>query len=1009
MKSVKRLSRYTSLLLIALLMLSALSPGITVLAEEKSNAAPSKLTYEDDSIKAELYATDGTALPTDAALIVKTLNKDSQEEAEKALYAETEAGLNAKAAEQGAAIDGFAVYSVSLIKDNEDITPEKGNFSLKLSYKETTAPEAYADSQSTQKTVAFYQKTESKDEQSNVVYTMEAQPEESTEIITDANGNVETVESELSNLQPVALTWQTSLEEEPEIANTDENLQEEEAIEDSQDQDTEKDEADENLGYSMRNYSTDIQAADVDLEKELIYSKTATVKDWDERTYTIDLKAQSKISQAGKADVMMVLDLSGSMNWTMEQNNVTNVSRAVGDNSAYSAIRNKLDQTKTYYYGSVQGKPNITSAFYYKRPMRCFNGTWKYYDDYRQFGTPSYQWVTIDDYDRTEIYTWSSRLTALKESASRFVSTIASESPDSKVGFSTFYGTQSYWGNTTTGTLNAPLKTIDENSLLESINKFQADGGTSPQLGLNLAKTELDKYKDDGNEKYVVLFSDGAPSEATDRSQSEQAANQLRTAGYTVITICVGDTNGKVPGSNLNTSQWLEQKIASDKLNDAGTKTGKWAYTALTEEKLNEIFDEIQKAIIKKSDLTAQITDTIDARFKLAAGEKERLTATGASVVENSDGTTTISWANQTIPHESKQQEWKNSIVVQAKEDYLGGNDVTTNTQAQSGIDTVFGDVSFTPPHVNVKASLGITDAEDTIFAGEKMITAEEIRKKLFDDNVINPKYGVNEEQFTFTWYSDKAMNQPIDPSVIKDTEPSEDTHYYLKVTYNAGAPSEESNSNTAGHIAGGGSHTVVAENTADASKNYADYTVHVVKGQLVITKTIDEQYTNVEKINSSQAFIFKIERYEVDRDNRKVGDTPAETFYETINFNANESRKSAHKTISGLKKGYYTVTEETNWSSKYDQTAVTDNYKDSPKDAKDLLIGELQSAGTAASLPKYYGLDNTEINGEPIYVDFATGDAAATEFKNTLKTRDKGWKWLSDTAIAVNLFDKSN
>ena len=82
MKSVKRLSRYTSILLSVLLMLSAMSPGITALAQEKANAAPTVLNYEDDSIKAELKAAEGGALPTGAALQVKALNKDSQDEAE---------------------------------------------------------------------------------------------------------------------------------------------------------------------------------------------------------------------------------------------------------------------------------------------------------------------------------------------------------------------------------------------------------------------------------------------------------------------------------------------------------------------------------------------------------------------------------------------------------------------------------------------------------------------------------------------------------------------------------------------------------------------------------------------------------------------------------------------------------------------------------------------------------------------------------------------------------------
>ncbi|RHO56273.1 fibro-slime domain-containing protein [Eubacterium sp. AM05-23] len=213
MKSVKRLSRYTSILLSVLLMLSAMSPGITALAQEKANAAPTVLNYEDDSITAELKAAEGGALPTGAALQVKALNKDSQDEAEKALYAETEAGLNAKAAGQGTAVNGFIAYSVQLQdKDGKNVTPEKGSFTLKITYKNPDAPEAYQKSQSAEKGVTLYQKTEGKDEQNNTIYTMEPTQEDSTQITADENGKVQSVESELTTLEPVAVTWESKSE-----------------------------------------------------------------------------------------------------------------------------------------------------------------------------------------------------------------------------------------------------------------------------------------------------------------------------------------------------------------------------------------------------------------------------------------------------------------------------------------------------------------------------------------------------------------------------------------------------------------------------------------------------------------------------------------------------------------------------------------------------------------------------------------------------------------------------
>lgn len=210
MKSVKRLSRYTSILLSMLLMLSAMSPGISALAQERANAAPTVLTYEDDSITAELKATGGTSLPAGAALTVKALNKDSQDEAEKALYAETEVGLKAKASEQGTTVDGFTAYSVKLQnKEGKDMTPAQGEYTLKVTYKEAIAPEAFLNSESAEKGVTLYQKTEGKDEQNNTIYTMEVTGEEDTKITADANGKVQAVESKITTLQPIALAWQS--------------------------------------------------------------------------------------------------------------------------------------------------------------------------------------------------------------------------------------------------------------------------------------------------------------------------------------------------------------------------------------------------------------------------------------------------------------------------------------------------------------------------------------------------------------------------------------------------------------------------------------------------------------------------------------------------------------------------------------------------------------------------------------------------------------------------------
>lgn len=64
----------------------------------------------------------------------------------------------------------------------------------------------------------------------------------------------------------------------------------------------------------------------------------------------------------------------------------------------------------------------------------------------------------------------------------------------------------------TEGKLNHGLSKVNKNEMLKSVNALFADGGTSPQKGLEHAYDELQKAEDD-NKKYVILFSDGEPSD----------------------------------------------------------------------------------------------------------------------------------------------------------------------------------------------------------------------------------------------------------------------------------------------------------------------------------------------------------------------------------------------------------------------------------------------------------------------------------------------------------------
>ena len=95
---------------------------------------------------------------------------------------------------------------------------------------------------------------------------------------------------------------------------------------------------------------------------------------------------------------------------------------------------------------------------------------------------------------------------------------------------------------------------------------------------------------------------------------------------------------------------------------------------------------------------------------------------------------------------------------------------------------------------------------------------------------------------FVKEWYKDEACSQPVTLEDMARIAPTDTQKFYLKVTYDAGAPTEESTGRTDGNIAGGDDHIVTAVNSD--TKNYKDkeygvYTVYVVDGQLTITKRL--------------------------------------------------------------------------------------------------------------------------------------------------------------------------
>ena len=625
-------------------------------------------------------------------------------------------------------------------------------------------------------------------------------------------------------------------------------------------------------------------------EKDVEYHKTAKLTDWENREYQIALDAsslatsQSTVEKIQTVDAMMVFDLSGSINEILSGEN------QLKDVGKFSSVKNNLDINKVYYWNKYEksgwwpwtydksvgmGTAAVSGNVYAKYPVKYVDGQWKKYVNV------SYQSISDSDV----IATWTSRISALKDAASGFVTGISDTSPDSLVGIATFYGIGDEWNSSTEGKLNHGLSKVNKNEMIKSINALFADGGTSPQKGLEHAYSELQKAKDD-NRKYVILFSDGEPSSNNDKTQTEKSAEKLKGAGYTVITVGLGLNN--------ETAAWLGEKVAS-----AGC-----AFTAETAEELNKIFQKIQSTITQSRSLTGvQVTDVIDARFELTDAETRRLRADGAQVNVNEDGTTTITWLNQEVkPKENGASGWQKTIHIVAKESYLGGNNVTTNVNPDSFLSFGGTQLELPQPTVNVKIDYQITDTADTIFLGENL-------ENYADDAAVRMKNADSAglSQVNLTFYTDKNCKEEITQENLKKERPEQDTTYYAKAFLPVEEATDDSNANST-------LNGVIYKNEAQVEAAHADgeayagkYDVKVKTGTLILTKKISKK--DIRACEGDPIFTFKI-----------TNQTTGDVYYKTLRFGENSAEEQntttgmfnvkAQTTLEGLAQGIYKVEE---------------------------------------------------------------------------------------------------
>ena len=633
------------------------------------------------------------------------------------------------------------------------------------------------------------------------------------------------------------------------------------------------------------------------IKSSMEYSKTAKVDSWNDRTYDINIKAASTSTSSvttttkAIADIMLVLDVSGSMSDPISSEDVYEY---VADNT--DSGRNKLN-TRTTYYVEIDGSYQPMSYQYYG-----------YYGDW-YIGNKK---ASNYDSNNYKIYTkktvTKTRLEALKESVDQFITDTASKSPNSKIGitaFSSKHSSQQSNGKTQ-GLLAAGA---NKDTLIAFADSLKDGGGTMPHIGLNKAK-ELLNAANDKNPKYVVLFTDGAPTgdntgnppawSSSAKTSAETSASALKAAGYTVYTIGYGFSD------DSNEAKFLAGNGTEDY---PGIASPNCAFTANDATKLGEIFRDIQNTITQDIAITgATVTDIIDSRFDLLKDDGTLYTQddlnngvkVNGGTVSLVDGCYKIEWTDQTIPNKKKNGEWNKTVKVKAKDSFVGGNNVTTNVSPGSKISTGYGDVELPQPTVNVKVNLVVKDKEVWIYKGDTVPTNDTILNQLFSESETSYLKGTISAadangHIIKQWFKkdDKGIITNIQEEDMATT-PDGDTEYYLEVTYKPNTTStDDSKKNTT--TSDGMQHFVGDEKAYNPNNRnlYGTYKIHVIKGQLQIIKNVTEASSE------DRTFAFNVK----DKDGNDVSNSPV-----IVTVKAGET--SGNVTLADLSRGSYTVTE---------------------------------------------------------------------------------------------------
>lgn len=671
--------------------------------------------------------------------------------------------------------------------------------------------------------------------------------------------------------------------------------------------------------------------------------------------YTVRLEAyatgeQTTTVSTKPCDIVLVLDVSGSMDWCIEG----------GQNCSGMHATTDIDTSKTYYV--------IYGGYYYevlyctKTHSNAEHEPGWYYKGYTHKESNRLTPKTDSNPNGTQFYVkeaCTSRLSALKTAVNTFIEEVAKKETatvkhnisivkfagksKNTVGDNT-YKEDGYTYNYSQIVKGLTDAKSGQTELKDAVNALSAGGATQADFGMQHAQSILSNRPADRKDatKVVVMFTDGEPTSYRDfdpkvANGAISAAKSLKADGATVYT--VGCMNGADASrvdnisalSDTNVNKYMHLVSSNYKNATSMSEPGEATYPKDTSESyylaaknaddLKNVFESISQQLGgSKTDLTstAVLKDAVTPYFEIPDGaqvtlktadctgaddngkltfdaETEAPSGVAATVSGNTVSVTgfdySANWCGpRTDAAGSTTYSGQKLIVefkIQPTDTFLGGNGVQTNVGKDDGI--------YAPGETTPVEKFQPQQVDVTVKAVSPVATGTEIyrgeKTNLADRVTTNiPQLNCVNNAYVDVTYTVKDENGTVVGTYTVPAGNSSGTWVWSEAASDGTVAPEQTTT-----------YKVTCTVSPTQSGKYervskdATFTITVKTCSLTISKKVTG-----DGANPNQTFVFDVE----DSTGKVVT---------TIVLKDGEQ-----KTITGLAVGDYTVVEDTNWSWSY-------------------------------------------------------------------------------------------